>query len=308
MTDSHLVAVVLAALGAVLFGLSAVRQHRAVQDTAVRRGGRGLGVRALVDLARHPGWLLGSLQGVAGGAAHLGALALAPITLVQPIGVLAVPVTVLGSAVALGRRPARPQVVGSACAVAGVTVLTLLLLQPPAHHVLLPAWWLPAAVVLGATAVTAAVMVSAVGRPLARSMVLAVAAAVLFGLEAVLLRTIGTVVASHAVTAHLPLLLAAAVGVGLALPVGLWAMQSAYLSGSAEVVLCCLALVDPVAAVLAGRLLLHDGVAASGPALVGALGCTVVAGVGVLLLSRGYVGEGPQPGPVPVAGSGMRTG
>lgn len=40
-------------------------------------------------LLRQPAWLYGALQATLAGASHIVALVLAPITLVQPVGVLA---------------------------------------------------------------------------------------------------------------------------------------------------------------------------------------------------------------------------
>lgn len=68
-------------------------------------------------------------------------------------------------------------------------------------------------------------------------------------------------------------------------------MQSAYRFGSPQVVICCLTLIDPLTAVVGGRLLL-DGASVTGPTLAGAgtcaVTCAVVAAVGVVLLARDY--------------------
>jgi hypothetical protein len=86
-------------------------------------------------------------------------------------------------------------------------------------------------------------------------------------------------------------------GLGLSLPAGLWAMQTAYLSGSPHVVICCLTLVDPISAVIGGHLLLQDGVDIAGLRLGGAVFSAVVAAAGVLLLSRNYPDELPHGAP-----------
>ncbi|WP_375424111.1 DMT family transporter [uncultured Friedmanniella sp.] len=296
----HTLAVALAALGAVLFGLAALRQQVAVLATVT--GPRtGLGrLRAFWRLARQPAWLLGAAQGLAGGLAHVAALALAPITLVQPVGVLAVPVTVVASAWAAHRRPTPGQVLGSVLSVGGIAALTVLLLLPATQPVVLPRPLVLGAVVLAATVLTAtAALTGGLGGPLLRCATLAAGSAVLFGLVSVLVRLAGQLISSGAVTGQLPLLTVCGLAIVVALPVGLWAMQTAYLTGSAHVVLCCLTLVDPVTAVAAGRLLLHDGVALSGPLLLAAAGCAVVASSGVVLLARAYPADAsaaPRPG------------
>lgn len=295
MTAGHILAVVLATVGAVLFGLAAVRQHGAVQATMADHQGLRQTVHAFWRLIRDPSWLLGAIQGVLAGGVHVIALALAPITLVQPIGVVAVPVTVVAAAVRTRRRPSRAQVLGSSLSVGGIGALTVLLLAPEAHPVSLPSWRVIAGTALVAVAITVLASVARRWRwPLLRCVTLAVLAAALFGFNSVLIRLIGHVAHADLATAAAPVLLVAVLGLALALPVGLWAMQSAYLSGSPHVVICCLTLVDPISAVLGGHLLLRDGVAVGGLTLLAAVACASVAAVGVLLLSMDYPVEVPS--------------
>lgn len=282
-------AVALATLGAVLFGLAALRQQGAVLATVVGPLTRLGRLRAFVRLARQPAWLLGAAQGLAGGLAHVAALALAPITLVQPVGVLAVPVTVVASAWAAHRRPSRSQVLGSVLSVSGIAGLTVLLLRSATQPVALPDPGLLGAVVLTAALLSGAIALSGGrGRPLLRCVTLASGAAVLFGLVSVLLRLAGHLLSSGEAAQRLPLLAVCVSGIAVALPVGLWALQTAYLSGSAHVVLGCLTLVDPATAVAGGGLLLHEAVSLSPPLLLAALGCAALAGAGILLLARAY--------------------
>jgi hypothetical protein len=294
VTGAHLLAVALAAAGAVLFGLAAVRQHGAVQETMSGRQGLTDNLRTFWLLVRQPSWLLGAVQSVLAGGLHVVALALAPITLVQPIGVVAVPVTVAASAFRGRSRPSAAQIVGSALSVAGIVVLTVLLLTPNAEPPVLPAWDVLAATVLVLVAVSVLVTVLPVSvPPLVRCVLLAMAAAALFGLNSILLRMIGHVLSTGPVGSGWPVLLTALLGLAAALPVGLWAMQTAYLAGSPHVVICCLTLTDPVTAVLGGHWLLQDGVSVSRPTLAGAVACALAAAVGVLLLSRDYPAEPP---------------
>ena len=292
MTSSaSVLAVGLAALGALFFGLAAVRQHRVVRATAapVRSTWRaqvGTGLR----LVRQPAWLLGAGQAGLGGALHVVALTLAPITLVQPVGVLAVPVTVVAAALARRRRPAPTQVLGSVLSVVGVAALTVVLLLPAAEPATLPSS-ASLAVGTGAVLVGGGAVALLLGQtsapPLLRCVVRAVVAAALFGLNSVLIRTLGEIISSP--PEHLVgLVVTSLVGIALALPLGVWAMQSAYLFGSPQVVICCLTLIDPLTAVVGGRLLLQDGASVTGHILAGAVACAVVAAAGVVLLARDY--------------------
>ena len=299
-------AVGLAALGAVCFGLAAIRQHGAVRSTLDDgstsgrpedvRGASGL-VRAATSalrLVRQPAWLLGAGQAALGGLLHVAALALAPVTLVQPVGVLAVPVTVVRSALVRGRRPGRAQVAGAVLSVLGVTALTVVLLLPGTRPAVLPAW--PGlALATGAVVALAGALTLATRRApaLPRCVGRAVAAATLFGLGSVLVRTLGQVVMTGP-DHPAGVVLGALVGLAVALPLGVWSMQSAYLAGAPQVVICCLTLLDPVTAVVGGRLLLGDGATVTGTSLVLAVACGLVVAVGVVLLAREYPGEAAE--------------
>ena len=74
----------------------------------------------LLAATRRPGWLLGLALAGGGTVLHAGALVLAPLSVVQPVGVLAVPIAVLLSAVRTGRRPGRNVLVAVAICVGGV--------------------------------------------------------------------------------------------------------------------------------------------------------------------------------------------
>lgn len=294
-STGNVLAVALAALGALFFGLASVRQHRAVRDhAAAARAGVREQVLAGLRLVRQPAWLLGAVQAGLGGGLHVVALALAPITLVQPVGVLAVPVTVVASAIARRRRPSRQQVVGTLLSVAGVAALTVVLLLPDSRPATLPAWTALATgvgVVVGAGAAVAFVLGRAWAPPLVRCVSRAVVAAVLFGINSVLIRTLGQIIAAGSWADETGLVVTSLVGLAVALPFGVWAMQSAYLFGSPQVVICCLTLIDPLSAVVGGRTFLQDGAAITGPTLTAALGCALVAAVGVVLLARDYPAE-----------------
>jgi hypothetical protein len=85
----------LALAGAMLNGLGALWQNTAVRD---KQNGKLVQLGALLTLLRNPRWLMGQLAVIVGSLLHFGALAFAPVTVIQPIGVLAVAVTTLASA------------------------------------------------------------------------------------------------------------------------------------------------------------------------------------------------------------------
>ena len=301
VSSQHLLAVLLAATGAVLLGLAAVRQHGAVQDAVGLEGGSARqSLQSFGRMVLRPAWLLGILQGFIGGGMHIVALTLAPIALVQPIGVIAVPVTGVASAIKHRLRPSPRQITGTLVSLASVSTMTAVLLGPSALGVVIrPS--VPSVIVTVAVAIGIALAVVRSGpgtRPLIRSTALAATAAGLFGLTSVLVRTVGTILDSGVPTDDLPLFLVALSGMALTLPIGFWAMQTAYVSGSPQVVVCCMTLIDPVTAAVGGRLLLQEGAAFTPATLWAAIGCGFLAAVGVVLLS----GKNPASGKVPASG------
>ena len=296
-------AVALATVGAIVFGLAAVRQHDAVQTTGqvaadrpsgrpddrlqVQPRGRLRGqLRAAAALVRDRAWLVGAGQAGLGGALHVVALTLAPITLVQPIGVLAVPTTVIAGAVRHHRRPDRRQLLGSLLSVAGIVVLTVCLLLPATTTTTVPSVGVLAGAIGLLVAIALVVIISSQRRrPGLGCVALAVTAAMLFGLNSVLIRTIGAVVTAQLLGSDLALASISVLGILAAIPIGIVAMQSAYRYGSPQTVICCLTLMDPLTAVIGGRLLLHDGGAMSLPILLGAFAGAAVTAAGVVLLS-----------------------
>ena len=87
-----LLALACALLAATFFAGSVLLQHGAVR-AAHPRG--NLGLRTLGHVVRTRGWLGGTLLAVIGAALHLTALSLAPLAIVQPLGVLSLVLTVL---------------------------------------------------------------------------------------------------------------------------------------------------------------------------------------------------------------------
>ncbi|MBP2415175.1 hypothetical protein ACFFOM_03645 [Microlunatus capsulatus] len=285
------VAVLLALAAAVLFGLAAVAQHGAVRRLPARSG-----LRALL---RSPRWLVGAAQtGLAGGL-HLAALALAPVALVQPLGVLAVPVAVLAHARGTGRLPGARPLAGAALSVlgAGGLTLTLLLAGRTATAGTLPG---PGAVLGIAAAALAVPALVGLGRwlpPASRAVASALTGAALFGLTSVLVRTGATGWAAG----RADLVAASAVVAGVLAAAGLVAVQRAHRTGTPALVVCCLTLADPLVATAGAGVLLHEApVLAAGPAAAALLAC-LLAAAGVGLLAREHP-DARRPSSSPHAG------
>ncbi|GAA1837623.1 hypothetical protein GCM10009836_15410 [Pseudonocardia ailaonensis] len=231
-------------------------------------------------LAARPRWLAGVALAGAGAGMHAVALVLAPVSIVQPVGVLAVPIAV---GIALrGRWPGRGVVAGIALCAIGIAlaVRTAAAAAPdtvadPGRSVLL-AGTAAAALVLGLAVLAA----RTTGR--IRCLACAAAGAVAFGVVSTILRAVSLQVAAG--LAGPQTLLGAAAGVTVALAVGGWFVQQAFASGPPAVVVAVLTVVDPLVAVgLSGALLGEvAGLGAAGITVLVAAGLAAAAGVGLL--------------------------
>ncbi|SHK85138.1 hypothetical protein SAMN05443637_11362 [Pseudonocardia thermophila] len=278
------IAIGLAALAAVCFAGAAVLQHRAV--TAEHTPGGhvdphsrdGLTRAGLVAAARTPGWLFGLALAAGGTTLHALALVLAPLSVVQPIGVLAVPIAVLISMRRTHRRPTAGVVVGVVLAVTGVAVFVL---TAAGSATSTPA--ADSAMAL-AGAIVALVVVAFAALGLARSgwvrcVALATGGAVAFGLVSALMRAVSQLVTTGASAIISPAVLTALGGLVAALLAGGWLVQQAFAAGAPEVVVACMTVVDPIVAVLLGVVLLGEG--ASTPVVIW-LQLLVAAGLAVV--------------------------
>jgi drug/metabolite transporter (DMT)-like permease len=236
-------------------------------------------------VVRHPRWLLGLGLAGAGTAVHAAALLLAPLRVVQPVGVLAVPTAVLLASLRTRQRPTTGVVVGVLLSVLGVAGFVAASAgsttssPPPGASTLVAGL-----AVLVAVAALAAVGLTRSGW--AACLCLATGAAAAFGLVSALVRAVSQAVASGGMALTSPPVLAAAGGVVVALAAGGWLVQHAYTAGAPELVVACLTVVDPVVAVLLGAVLLGEG-AATPAALWAVLGLAAAsAAVGVVTLAH----------------------
>lgn len=290
MTQHQLVeslpSIVLAVIAAFFFAGAALLQHRAVSaepDPGTRSG--ALSLRGLRDVLRTPGWLLGLLLAVGGSTLHAVALVLAPLSVVQPIGVLAVPIAVVLTAARTHRRPAAGVLVGVlVCVTAVVTFVG----TAAGSAVSTPA---PGRATLLAGVVVGLVVLVLAGVGLARSgwircVACAMAGAAAFGLVSSLVRAVSQAIASGQIGIVDPAVLATVAGIVAAILVGGWLVQQAFTSGPPEVVVACLTVVDPIVAVLFGIVLLGEG-NATPPGQWAVLGAAALAAtVGVAVLAR----------------------
>lgn len=282
-------AVVLTVLASVALAVASVVQHVAVGATAAKPGTK-LSGKELLAVIRNPRWLGGlALTGV-GAVLQMTALLLAPVTVVQPIGVLAVPWTILLAA-RVHRSPITPTIWGAAgLTVFGTAGFAWVAISHAAPYPVLNDTWLVVGTLAG-FGVAAALALAGARGPLAwRCLAWSAAAAVVYGAESGVVKAIGHYVATRPWLASPTFwFLVASIVAGMVLA-GIW-IQQGYASGPAEIVVGTLNAAGPVAGVAYGVAVLGEGINITATAAVLMLGCAAVALWGVVLLSRFHPGD-----------------
>ena len=116
-------AIVLAVVAACCFAVAAWLQQDAVR--AVVDGG-SLRLAGWARIVRAPRWVTGFGLTAVGAALHAGALSLAPLVVVQPIGVLAIALTTLLATRSTRGRLTRPTAMAAATCMLGVGLFVVL--------------------------------------------------------------------------------------------------------------------------------------------------------------------------------------
>ena len=285
-------AVALAAIAAACFAYGAVLQQHAVAYALSPKDGTGgasqtrLGVESFRSLLRHPRWLVGWTLIAAGGLLHVSALLLAPISVVQPIGILAVPVAVLLAARSGRTRPGRAVLFGVALAAAGTGGFVLLAGSTAAAGAR-PVTWAGLVTALLAVTVVAVVLGLAARRRSAVSRCLGYAGigAAGFGLGSALIRLSGHAIVADGEALWSPMVITSGFAAATALIAGAWAVQQAYGSGPAAVVVGALTVGDPLVAILLSVGLLGEGLKLGSVEVWAMVGCAATAAVGIRLLA-----------------------
>lgn len=284
-----------------MFAVGATVQSSAVGRAVTTGSGKPgvVGVRQMAGLLTSRRWL-GSIGVIALGAAiHIAALALAPVSIVQPVGVLAIPFAVVIDARRHGRRPAAGVIGAVALTVAAVTVFVLLAASDGHNAPHIDAVDIGVAGALLTLPALALAALGAVGPRRLRCLAWAGAGAVVYGLASALLRA-DTMLIAQGDTFRGPVLWFT-LAVGAALLGGGWAIQQAHANGPPEIILACLTVVDPIIAVVFGLAFLGEGTRL-GPVNLGTMvAAAVVATAGVVMLSHHHPETSHPTPPTPSA-------
>ncbi|MCR8671424.1 DMT family transporter [Agrococcus sp. HG114] len=283
LTPMQALGIPVAIVGAVFLSVGTQFQHRGVdQFEGGDQRGAHLGGSAVLGLLRKPAWVLGTLLLGLAVVLQIGALALAPLIVVQPLGAVALVVTAILNArlarIKLDHRTIRAiglclVGIGIFVGVAAIfaverpisdrqllTVLALLVVALAGVGVL---WWFY--------------------RHKANAIFYIVTAGVLYGFVV----TLSKIVINRIISGQFEwLTVVCAVALVVALIAGSYAVQLAHASGPPDLVIAGLTVVDPLVAVLIGVAVLGEAAATPPWAILVFAAAGALAVTGVLQLAR----------------------
>ena len=296
MTQNISLAVILTVLASVVFAVASVIQHSAVGTAAGPEPGVKLSGGQLLTVIRNPRWLGGLLLTGVGAVLQMTALLLAPVTVVQPIGVLAVPWTILLAARVHRTAISSAMWGATALTVAGTAAFAWVAIRNAAPYPVLNDTWLVLGTLAGFGIAGLLALAGARGPVAWRCLAWSAAAAVVYGAESGVVKAIGHYTTSRPwLDSPVFWMLAASILAGMVLA-GIW-IQQAYASGAAEIVVGTLNAAGPVAGVAYGIAVLGEGMNLTGPAALLMALFAAIAISGVVLLSRIHPSVAPAERP-----------
>jgi drug/metabolite transporter (DMT)-like permease len=273
-------------VGSMLFASAATVQHLAVgREVDTSTENRHMGVRQVIGLLTNLRWLSGLAMAGLGAGLHIVALMLAPVTVVQPVGILAVPWSVLLAAKIHHFRPTRAMWTAVAVTIVGIVGFTLISTYNAAPDTQLS----PQGVVVGSVVVlvigAGLGLLGRFGARAARCLMWASAGSFFYGLSSGLVKVLSHVVTVPRFWEQSLLWIVAGLLVVCYLGGG-WMIQQAYANGPAEIVVGSMTTTDPIVAVTFGLVVLGEGARVGWLDGFGMVAAGAVAVGGVIALSR----------------------
>jgi drug/metabolite transporter (DMT)-like permease len=274
-----LVVAVPAAVGAAAcFGTAGVLQHQATHETRLRRP---LEPGLLADLIRLRAFRVSIVLGALGFAFQVVALRYGPLILVQPVLVTGVLFYLLVASALHHRRPDRALMLASLVVLGGLSAFLVVARPSGGADTFTGLAALPLAVALVVVVLACAFAATWIRDEL-RSLPLAVATAVCYGVTAGLVRSLTSQSFDTSLFGHWELYAAAVVG-----PAGFLLNQNAYQSGVVgSLALAIITVGDPLVAIGVGITWLGESLQSGPGAVVGQVLALGVLAFGVVLLAR----------------------
>lgn len=268
--SSLALSVLLSLVSAVAYAAAAIVQERVAA---------GASAPSIAPLRNGAWWVAVGLTGI-GAVLHVVALAYGPLSLVQPLGALTIVFALPMAALFVGRRAGATAWRGAVMATAGLAGLLALTGKAESDSLGGFEQTLLATLTFGAAAVLFLVSLR-VHKPVVRSVLLAGAAGIAFGVASVFTKTVAVAWTSGSLGAGLPTLLVIA---GLA-TTGMLLSQAAYRGAGLAAPLATVTVVNPVVAAAVGIAMFGEDFRYGATGTLLALGCGIVAAGGLILLT-----------------------
>lgn len=272
------------ASGAILQSLGVKSQFAADAVTSSNR----LSLTGLLKLFTVPKWVIGLGLVFAGAAIHLTALTFAPVSVVQPVGILAVPWSVL-----LASKIHQHKINAKLWGAVGVTVLgvvgfTVFSSQYATgeKQFSFPAMLWSFVVVCVLCAALSFFATRAVAW--AKAILWSSVGAIFYGLASGFMKAAMNLIQKHDQSFGSWQFLATAAMMLLCYILGAWMIQQGYASGPAEITVGTMTTVDPFVAVVFGLVVLGEGIGMGAGPVVGMIVTGAIAVSGVALLSKDH--------------------
>lgn len=256
-----LLGIPLALAGAVFMSFGAQYQHRGVEKVerlSGQDGASGLTMRQLSRLLSRPSWVVGTLMLGLAILCQLGALTVAPLIVVQPLGAIALVVTTLLNSRVSGLPPTRRSLMAIIACVGGIFIFVIIAAIFATERPLSENELVTVLATLGVVLVLMIIFWIMLRKRM-RALFYILSAGVVYGFVATLAKVvIKRIQAGEFEWLTLICLIALLAAAGL----GAYFVQTAYSSGPPDLVIAGLTVIDPMVAVLIGLLVLGEGGAA----------------------------------------------
>lgn len=288
------VGIALAVIAAVFLAIGTQFQHRGVTIVEERSGTgakTGLSIKHLLSLIARPSWVIGTLLLGLAVVLQLSSLAFAPITVVQPLGVIALVITAIVNAKVTGIPLDRISIRSIVICVVGIGAFVTIAAFNTRSH---PVTATQLVTVLICLAVVLAILVTLfilMRNRTPRPIFYVIAGGVLFGFVVTLAKVVIDRVKTITFTsldfdsADI-LTLVCLVGIVVAGLLGTYFVQTAHSSNPPDLVVAGLTVIDPLVAVSIGIIVLGEAAGAPLWAVIAFVVTAAVAIWGVLSLAR----------------------
>lgn len=282
------VAILLQVVGSFLFAGGAILQSLGVKSTFDDEGHASdnrLTLVGLFKLILIPRWALGLLCVLTGAGINFLALTMAPVAVVQPIGILAVTWSVL-----LSSRIHKHRITGTVWLAVAITFVGLVgftIISTTSATGNREVRLVPLLVTVAIVASVSLVLASLAPRaaPWLKATLWSSIGAILYGMSTGLLKATADLVLRYDHSLDLPVVVTGSIML-VGFIAGAWMIQQGFASGPAEITVATMTTVDPVVAVLFGLIVLGEGAHMTVWAGLGMVALGAVAIAGVIMLSR----------------------